>query len=130
MTEIMMQAYNVLDEIKQDETYQEIKRLDRLMGTLYPNEIKLFQDAKATYDQVMKDGGHYHPDFKEAVKKFAEAKADLYSKPELKRYFELEKKFQDELNAFLNTLSKAASEYIKAPDKMGIIKKGGSCHVG
>lgn len=129
MTEYIMQAYNILDEIKEDPIYQEIKRLDHLMLERYAKEIKLFQEAKAHYDLIMSEGGTYHPDFKEAVKAFQQAKLDLYGKEEVKKYFELEKVFQDELNTYLNELSSVVSEYIKTPDKMGIIKKGGSCHV-
>ncbi len=129
MTEFMMQAYHVLDEIKKDPVYQEIKRLDHFMVQTYAEEIDQFQKAKAHYDQIMSEGGAYHPDFKEAVKSFQTAKLELYSKEEVKTYFELEKQFQDDLNTFLNELSSTVSAYIKAPDKMGIIKKGGSCHV-
>jgi len=130
MTDIMMQAYQVLDEIKLDPVYQEIKRLDKIIVELYAKEIELFQQTKAIYDQVMKDGGTYHPDFKDVVKKYGEAKMDLYSKPELKLYFDYEKQFQDDLNVFLSDLSKTASDHIKTPNKLGIVKKGGSCHVG
>lgn len=129
MTEYIMQAYNILDEIKKDPIYQEIKRLDHLMLELYAQEIQRFQEAKTHYDHIMQEGGTYHPDFKVAVQAFQQAKLDLYSKEEVKKYFELEKVFQEDLNTFLNDMSRAVSEYIKAPDKMGIIKKGGSCHV-
>jgi len=129
MNDIMMQAYHVLDEIRAHQTYQEIKRLDLLMLELYKKEIQAFQRAKIKYDQMMAEGGTYHPDFKETVKLFAEAKSELYGKPEVKRYFELEKAFQDDINEFLARVSQAVSNHIKTPDKMGIIKKGGSCHV-
>ena len=38
---------------------------------------------------------------KKAVKDFSEAKATLYAKPEVSRYFQLEKSFQDDINAYL-----------------------------
>ena len=129
MTELIMQAYQVLDEIKEDSKYKEIKYLDQKMLELYSNEIKAFQEAKIKYDQVMSEGGAYHPDFKEAVQKFGESKTVLYSKPEVKRYFEVEKEFQDELNQFLFEMTQAVSSHIQTPNKLGIIKKGGSCHV-
>lgn len=129
MTDIMLQAYQVLDEIRSEQTYQEIKRLDKVMLELYRHEIQVFQRAKIKYDQIMAEGGSYHPDFKEVVKAFAEAKSNLYSKEEVKRYFELEKSLQDEINDFLAKISETVSPYVKSPDKMGIIKKGGSCHV-
>jgi cell fate (sporulation/competence/biofilm development) regulator YlbF (YheA/YmcA/DUF963 family) len=129
MTELIMQAYQVLDEIREDSQYKEIKFLDQKMLELYPNEIKTFQEAKMKYEKVMSEGGSYHPDFKETVQKFGETKMALYSKIEVKRYFEVEKAFQDELNQFLFEMTQAVSSHIQTPDKLGIIKKGGSCHV-
>lgn len=129
MTDIIMQAYNVLDELKTDPTYQAIKSFDKLIITKYKNEIQKFQDAKKTYDQIMSQGGTYHPDFKKVVKIFSEAKSDLYQKPEVVQYFELERQFQDQLNSFLAELSQSVSNHIAVPNKLGIVTKGGSCHV-
>jgi len=129
MTDIIMQAYQVLDEIKEDPKYIEIKYLDQKMLELYAKEIEVFQDAKVKYDQVMSEGGSYHPDFKETIQKFSESKTALYSQTEVKRYFEVEKEFQDELNAFLFEMTQAVSSHIQTPNKLGIVKKGGSCHV-
>lgn len=129
MTDIIMQTYNVLDEIKNDPMYKSIKSFDKLIVVKYKNEIKRFQDAKKTYDQIMFEGGIYHPNFKETVKLFSESKSDLYQKPEVIQYFELERQFQDQLNSFLTELSQAASNHITTPNKLGIVTKGGSCHV-
>lgn len=129
MTDIILQAYQVLDEIRKDPMYDTIKTLDRHIGTLYAKEIDAFQKAKSDYESVMSSGGSYHPDFKDAVRKFSEAKAILYDKPEVKTYFETERTFQESLNQFLSDLSRAVSSHVKAPDAMGIVKKGGSCHV-
>ena len=129
MTDIIMQAYQVLEEIKKDSTYQRIKEFDRMVTGLYQEEALSFQKARAHYNQIMNEGGTYHPDFKDAVRALSEAKMILYSKEEIKTYFDLEKKFETELNDFLFELTQAVSSHIKTPDKLGIIKKGGSCHV-
>ena len=129
MTEIIMQAYQVLDEIKQEETFLEMKRLDHVIPIKYKTEIELFQAAKKVYDDVMATGGSYHPDFKKAVKAFSEAKTILYAKEEVSTYFQLEKTLQDDINAFLKTLTDTVSTHIKTPNKLGIVQKGGSCHV-
>ena len=131
MTDIIIQAYEVLDEIRRDPRYQEIKAIDQTIIQLFQQEIAHFRKTKEHYDEIMSQGGHYHPDFKEAVKAFSEAKNDLYSKPEVKRYFQLEKEIQDEINDFLIELSQSVSSHIKTPNKLGIVSKGGgSCHVG
>jgi cell fate (sporulation/competence/biofilm development) regulator YlbF (YheA/YmcA/DUF963 family) len=129
MTDIIIQAYNVLDEIKEDSKYIKIKELDQLICKKYQKEMNDFQKAKMNYDQIMSEGGTYHPDFKQSVKQFSDSKTILYSKDEVKQYFQIEKEFQDELNTFLYEMTQAVSSHIKTPDKMGIIKKGGSCHV-
>ncbi|MBU1093309.1 MAG: YlbF family regulator [Firmicutes bacterium] len=129
MTDMIMQAYNVLDEIKADPMYQSIKTFDRLITSKYKEEIKVFNEANKVYNQVMAEGGTYHPDFKEAVKTFSQAKSNLYQKQEVVQYFEMEKQFQEHLNDFLTQLSQAVSNHIKTPNKMGIVTKGGSCHV-
>lgn len=129
MTEIILQAYNVLDELKQDSMFIEMKTLDAYIINTYQEEIKVFQKAKQVYDDVMATGGTYHPDFKKAVKDFSEAKAILYAKPEVSRYFQLEKAFQNVINGYLKTMTDTVSTHIKTPNKLGIVQKGGSCHV-
>ncbi|TNF08634.1 MAG: hypothetical protein EP317_02755 [Bacillota bacterium] len=130
MTDIILQAYEVLDEIKKDPRYQEIKKIDKIIMNTYQHEINHFSKSKEQYDEIMRQGGHYHPDFKEVVKTYSEAKNTLYSKEEVKRYFQLEKEIQDEINEFLITLSQSVSTHIKTPNKLGIVSKGGgSCHV-
>ncbi|RJX24344.1 MAG: hypothetical protein C4537_06975 [Acholeplasma sp.] len=124
-----MQAYNVLDELRKDNKYQTLLTLDQHIGTLYPREIAAFQKAKVTYEEILNTGGSYHPDYKDAIKVLSQTKTLLYEKPEVKRYFELEREVQDELNDFLNELAHSVSTHVKAPNKLGIVQKGGSCHV-
>jgi len=131
MTEIIMQAYEVLDELKKDKRILEIKQIDQYIIHHYSQEIEHFQKTKIEYDHIMKEGGHYHPDFKKVVKTYSEAKKVLYEKEEVKRYFELEKMIQDEMNEFIQQLAQSVSPHIKTPNKLGIVSKGGgSCHVG
>ena len=129
MTEIIMQTYNVLDEIKSDPVYQSIKTYDKLISDKYNIEIEKFQQAKKIYNQVMTDGGRFHPDFKEVTKNLGQVKKELYQKQEVIKYLELEKTFQDNLNEFLTVLGKAVSDHIKTPNALGIVTQGGSCHV-
>ncbi len=129
MTDIIIQAYHVLDELRHDEKYQTLKVLDQQIGSLYPNEIEAFQKAKVIYEEILNTGGSYHPDYKEAIKTLSLAKTTLYEKPEVKRYFELEREVQEDINVFLNDLALSVSSHVKAPNKLGIVQKGGSCHV-
>lgn len=130
MTEIIMQTYEVLNEIKHDQIYSKIKKLNRMINQKYQEEIMKFNQAKNMYQEVLNQGGTYHPDYKKVIKAMSEAKHELYSKEEVKSYLELEKKFELDLNSFLAQISKSISSYIKTPNKLGIVTKGGSCHVG
>lgn len=129
MTEIIIQAYQVLDEILKDEHYIEMKRLNQSIIKKYENEISAFNEAKDLYSQVMQEGGTYHPDFKRVSNLLSETKRKLYETDDMKRYVLLEKTLQTEINTFLAELTEYISPHMKTPDVFGIIKKGGSCHV-
>jgi cell fate (sporulation/competence/biofilm development) regulator YlbF (YheA/YmcA/DUF963 family) len=130
MTEMILQAYHVLDEILSDPIYLEVKKLDHYISKHFEKEVLMLRSTKAIYDTIMSEGGSYHPDFKDAVRAYGEAKMNLYNQEEVKKYFELEKQFQDQINDFLAELTQTVSSHIKTPNKLGIIAKGGSCHVG
>lgn len=129
MTDLIIQAYHVLDELKKDPHYLKMKQLDRLIADTYPDTIRTFHETKKVYDDIMATGGSYHPDFKQAVKQFSEAKATLYQQPEVTQYFEAEKAFETMINDFLKEMTESISSHIKTPNKLGIVQKGGSCHV-
>ena len=129
MTEIIMQAYNVLDELKTDPLFIQMKELDQKIASLYQKEIQAFTKAKEVYEDVMTTGGSYHPDYKDAIRKLAETKSELYRKPEVMQYVQTEKAFQDMINEFLQQMTSMVSTHIKTPNKLGIVQKGGSCHV-
>jgi cell fate (sporulation/competence/biofilm development) regulator YlbF (YheA/YmcA/DUF963 family) len=129
MTEIIMQAYNVLDELKTDPLFIQMKELDQKIASLYQKEILAFTQAKEVYEDVMTTGGSYHPDYKDAIRKLSETKSELYGKPEVMQYVQTEKAFQDMINEFLQQMTSMVSTHIKTPNKLGIVQKGGSCHV-
>ncbi len=129
MTEIIIQAYQVLDEIIKDKNYIEMKTLNQEIIKKYKSEINAFSQAKELYTQMMQDGGTYHPDFKKYSNLLSDSKRKLYETEEMKRYVLLEKTLQTEINSFLAELTEVVSSHIKTPDVFGIIKKGGSCHV-
>ncbi|QWB95857.1 hypothetical protein KHQ89_08085 [Mycoplasmatota bacterium] len=130
MTEIIMKAYEVADEFTANAKFKEIARLNKLIDQLYPNEIKAFDEAKIKYNDVMQYGGSYHPDFKEVTKLLSVTKMNLYQQKEVDTYLKLEREFEKEINDYLFELSSLISDHIPSPNAFGIVKKGGSCHVG
>jgi cell fate (sporulation/competence/biofilm development) regulator YlbF (YheA/YmcA/DUF963 family) len=129
VTDIIMKAYDVLDEILKDPIIKEIKILNQKIDHVCEKEIKAFNEAKIKYQTILNQGGTYHPDYKQSIKTLSETKKALYEVLEVKKYLELELEFESKLNEFLNTISKTISDHVPAANKFGMIKKGGSCHV-
>lgn len=129
MTDIIIKAYDVLEEIIKSHKFLEIKELNEKLDHLYRKEVNDYNDAKIAYQNVLNEGGTYHPDYKKTIKHLSETKATLYNKPEVKKYNDLELEFEAELNEFLYELSKSVSSHVPTPNRFGMIKKGGSCHV-
>jgi cell fate (sporulation/competence/biofilm development) regulator YlbF (YheA/YmcA/DUF963 family) len=130
MTDIIVKAYEVADEFTSDPRFKEIARLNKLIDQLYPEEIKAFEDAKIKYQDVMQYGGKYHPDFKDVTIALSKTKTNLYQQKEVDAYLKLERAYEKEINDYLFELSSLISTHIPSPNAFGIVKKGGSCHVG
>ncbi|MFA5560400.1 MAG: YlbF family regulator [Acholeplasmataceae bacterium] len=125
MTELVMQAYNVLVEFKKHPFYLELRKLDQEIEVRHKELIDQFNEAKIKYDLVLEQGGKYHPDFKETIKTLSTIKAELYAKMEVQRYFELEQQFQALINEFLGEMANSISPYIQTPNKLNLLKKKG-----
>jgi len=88
MTDIIIKAYDVVDEIIKTPKFNEIKELHQKIDKLYHQEIQAFENAKLNYQKVMDQGGTYHPDYKEVIQKLSQTKKELYEQPErVKRIF-------------------------------------------
>jgi len=130
LTDIIIKAYDVAEEIVKDEKFKEIVKLNKSIDILYPKEIEAFKLAKIKYQEVMNVGGKYHPDFKEVTALLSQTKAALYNQKEVARYNQLELEFEKGLNDFIAEITSIISDNIPSPNTFGMIKKGGSCHVG
>ena len=130
MTDIIMQAYQVVDEIVKDQDVIDLKRLNRFIDKTYPKEIEAFRQAKDVYAKIMATGGSYHPDFKQATIRLSETKTALYQTDEVKTYNALEKKVETKLTELLKEMTHRISPHIPTHNAVGIVQKGGSCQVG
>lgn len=129
MTEYIMQAYRVAEEIKDSLKYKRLKTLEKEIEETYKEHLKEFNQIKEVYYQILEDGGKYHPDYIKTVKTLGLAKQVLYEKQEVKEYFKLEQEIQSELNIFVKSITEIVSSHIKKPNEMGLLKeKGGGCH--
>ncbi len=124
MTQIIIQTYQVLDEIRNRADFVDLKKQEKQMMLNCAIAIELFQSEKKNYEEVMSRGGVYHPDYQKTIKAFSKAKAFLYEKKEVKDYLKQEKKVQTQLDELLLEITTAVSSYIK----IGFSNKGGSCN--
>jgi cell fate (sporulation/competence/biofilm development) regulator YlbF (YheA/YmcA/DUF963 family) len=130
MSDLIIQAYKVLQELKNETSYVQMQKLNEEMNIQYKIEIENFQTQKNAFYNIMENGGSYHPDFKTVSQKFQEAKKQLYEKDLVKQYFEAEKTFENILNIFVDQLTKSVSSYIESNNnKVSFQTKGGKCHV-
>lgn len=130
MTDIIIKAYDVLEEFKSDALYQKLKHVKKQLEQNHFKDIEAFNLAKANYDLILSEGGTYHPSYKDAVKALSEAKSRLYAHPLIEEYKALEKAFELMLNAFIQSFTKHISDHIQTPNQLGFFtKQGGGCHV-
>lgn len=128
MTEIIDETYKMIDELKKQPKYKKLKELNIKLENKYGNLIKNYYSAKLKYDEITKEGSHYHPDFKEAAKNLSHHKEVLFEKPEVKEILKLEKEIELELNSLIREFTEVISKNIKTPNELGLISniKGGS----
>ncbi|CCV63824.1 hypothetical protein BN85402470 [Alteracholeplasma palmae J233] len=129
MTEYLMKAYDISDEIKNSDNYKKLIEALKIIEVKYQPLVDDFNLAKEKYYTVLSEGGKYHPDYLETVKKLGFAKKALYEKQEVTDYFKLEQEIQKTLNEFTIQITEIVSNYIKKPNELGLLKeKGGGCH--
>jgi cell fate (sporulation/competence/biofilm development) regulator YlbF (YheA/YmcA/DUF963 family) len=129
MTEIIMQTYHVIDEIKNNNQIKRLNELKTIINDLYKIEVDSFNEAKTNYDFIIDQGGVYHKRYQEVAKNLSHAKSTLYQKQEVIEYMKIESNLQAELNDFLNQIAKTISKEIQTPNEFGIISKKGKHHV-
>ncbi len=101
-TELALEAWRTVDEIKRSPIYREFTEAERaLLGPSGPAaELARFAAAKDAYEPVLRFGKH-HPDFKRLAAELAAAKTALLSTPEHRRYAAA----QDAINAVLDPIA-------------------------
>lgn len=128
LTDLITLAYDYLDEYRTKDYYQEFIKLSLEMDSKYGTEIKEFNKIKDIYDEVL-EIGRFHPDFKEVTVKYRDAKVKLLSIEDIKRYYELDRLIEKELNQTFNLLNEYISPNIPVFNKLGFVSgnKGGNC---
>ncbi len=121
--EIMIKTYDLIDDIKQSDTYIEYIKLDDYIAnnTTIQETITAFQKAKKLYEEAKQYGKH-HPDLKKRQRQLAQAKEALYGFEEVVRYKKLETALQKQLDHISRTIANAISVHIPHPNELGILQ--------
>lgn len=111
MDEILKQTYRLVDYLKETPEYIALYELNEQIQIKYGNEIKIFQETFEKFEQALKIGKDYYPNFKEVANKYQQAKTVLYEKDEVRKYFNLENELNKKLEIVSSELLKAVSNY-------------------
>lgn len=100
-------ALNYLIELENKEEFIELLNLKKEIEKKYGNLIISMKTKEAIYLEALDKKEHY--DLEKVKKEFIEAKTNLYSKEEVKRYFLLENRINQILNNDFNEIKKSIS---------------------
>lgn len=125
--EVLTLAYELVDEIKDSETYRAYRHADQAVRE--SDEVKMlskaFKETEEKYNDAKQYGKH-HPDLKKRQKAFQNAKKALYDHPLVKDQKEKERALQTMLDDIGSTLAKSVSPRLKFNSGSGLPSIGGA----
>jgi hypothetical protein len=92
-----------VNEITDNDDFKKLIELKRIIDSKYKNEIISFKTAESKYLEAS-NYGKYYPNLEELRRDFSNKKKELYSKEEVREYFDLERKINDSINNDINEL--------------------------
>ena len=120
-------AYELVDEIKQTETYLRYLEAERaIKNTPEVQDLsKAFKEAEVAYNEA-KQYGKYHPDLKKRQRAFQLAKKALFEHPLVRAFKASEKALQQTLDSVASSIAESISPRIKVNYNTGFPQIGGS----
>lgn len=114
--EDLVNAY--VDELKDKEEFKRLLALKKYIDNNYSSLIVKLKNKEAKYLEAKQYPNQYDVD--KAQREFSEAKAELYSKEEVKEYFKLERFLNELLNDDINELKESISNKFTKEELMKI----------
>ncbi len=96
-----------IDELSNDNDFIELIELRKTIDEKYKKEILIFKTKEEAYLEAEKYQGYI--DISNLRRELSQAKANLYAKPEVSLYFDLERKIQDKINQDIDRIKKSVS---------------------
>lgn len=103
---------NLIDEIVGSADFIRLKELKKIIDESYQKEILAFKRAESIYNEAYPNR-KYYKDFDKLSANFSNAKAILYSKPEVKEYKALEGRLNSMLISLSNDIAVTMSNKFK-----------------
>ncbi len=100
-------ALEYFNELKELDDFKKLINLKKLIDMKYQKEIISFKTAESFY--LESKDNKYYPNRDDIKKRFIEAKRCLYSKEEVKRYFDLQNKLDEILKNDFNEIRESIS---------------------
>ena len=92
-----------VNEITDNDDFKKLIELKKIIDSKYKNEIISFKTAESKYLEAS-NYGKYYPNLEELRRDFSNKKKELYSKEEVREYFDLERKINESINNDINEL--------------------------
>ena len=114
MEEISL-SLDYFNELKETTDYKRLKELKSIIDNKYSKEIIAFKTLESKYNDLLK----YNDEkiIKEAKDRFIDSKIKLYSKEEIKEYFEIQNKLDIMLKNDFNDIKKSISVELSKTNK-------------
>lgn len=104
-------ANDYVNNILETDEAKRLLELKKIIDTKYASLIINLKTKESLYNESL-EYGDYYKDKQKIKNDFIEAKAKLYSKEEVKQYFDLERKLNKMINDDLNALKESISNKI------------------
>jgi len=109
MDELINEYLNELYNISE---FKRLIELKNLIDIKYKNEIISLKTNESLYNEALKYS-NYYPNIDNLKNNYIKSKANLYSKDEVKEYFDLERKINEYINNDIDDIKKNISNKFK-----------------
>ena len=92
-----------VNEITDNDDFKKLIELKKIIDSKYKNDIIALKTAESKYLEAS-NYGKYYPNLEELRRDFSNKKKELYSKEEVREYFDLERKINELINNDINEL--------------------------
>lgn len=110
-----------IDELSNDKDFIRLLELKKIIDDKYKKEILIFKTCEEKY--IDSEKYQQYIDISGVRKELSVAKANLYSKEEVKEYFDIERKIQNKINEDIDKIKSSISNKFTLSNEKSICHK-------